>query len=417
MGILMTGIDHNTAGIDVRTVFSFTKTRVGQALKRLREIPGIEGCVLLSTCCRMELWLSTDDSFQGNGYELICGLKGVSPEQYRQYFYFMEEREAVRHLFRLAGGLESQILGEDQIITQVNEALQLSREQETTDHVMETLFRKAVTAGKKAKTEFAVTPSDRSVVHTAFETLKRQGYEFRGKRCMVIGNGIMGKLAANLLSGEGAEVTVTVRQYHRGIIEIPAHCSRIDYGRRMEIFADCDCVVSATVSPNYTLTREQVNDHLKKPMLLIDLAVPRDMEASIQELRQVTLYDVDDFRKDAESDEQRETVRKADEYLSGQAEEFFAWYEYVDVIPKLQELKEKLAEDLLLRLTKVFRSIPAEEAEKKELQEEVRAAAVRTANKLLFGLKDGVDREAFRKMLDCMERIYVTEHSVPGSGL
>ncbi len=406
MGIWMTGIDHNTADIDVRALFSFTKTRAAQALEQFRREPGVAGCVLLSTCNRMELWLSVDESFRGDGYERLCALKDVPPGQYRQYFRFLEEREAVRHLFRLAGGLESRILGEDQIITQVNEALQLAREQEAADHVLETLFRKAVTAGKKVKTEFALSPADQSVVRIALETLKRQGYEFKGKRCMVIGNGVMGKLAADLLSRERADVTVTVRQYHRGIVEIPDRCSRIDYGRRMELFGDCDCVVSATVSPNYTLTREQVSSCLKKPVLLIDLAVPRDMESSIRELEQVTLYDIDDFHRGAENREQRETVQKAEDCLLLQAEEFFAWYEYVDVIPRLQVLKEKIANDLQLRLTKKYRALPLGGTEKGDLQEAVRAAAARTANRLLFGLKDGVSREAFREMLDCMEDIY-----------
>ena len=116
------------------------------------------------------------------------------------------------------------------------------------------------------------------MVRTAIQTLKQKGKEFQGKKCLVIGNGVMGKLAATQLKEQGAHVTVTVRQYRSGIVEIPRDCSRIDYGKRMELFGDSDYVVSATVSPNYTLTRELIEPKLKGPVTLIDLAVPRDID-------------------------------------------------------------------------------------------------------------------------------------------
>lgn len=406
MGIRMTGIDYNTADIDTRSIFSFTRTRAAEAMKKIRAQAGIEGCVLLSTCNRTELWVSVKDGFQTDLAGLLCGQKGVSADSCKTAFHAREGRDAAIHLFRLCAGLESQILGEDQIITQVNEALQHSREQETADHVLETLFRQAVTAGKKIKTKFAFSPAGQSAVCRAVEVVKQNGFDFRGKTCMVIGNGAMGRLAAARLKDEGACVTVTVRQYHRGMVDIPRDCSRIDYGRRMELFGDCDCVISATVSPNYTLTRSLVAEHLKKPVILIDLAVPRDMEASIRELDAVTLYDIDDFRKDAENEEQKTLLQQAQMCLTQDVDAFFRWYEYVDVIPKLQILKERIADDLLARLTREFRKLPLDGDGQKKLEMEVRAAAVRTANKLLFGLKDGIGREAFGETVNCLEDIY-----------
>ena len=218
----MIGIDHTRAGIDVRTVFSFTKKKMAEALAVLQKVPGIEGCVLISTCNRMELWASTDDGFPEEGlYEQLCKIKEADLGMYRPYFVFRKEREAVQHLFWLAGGLKSRILGEDQIVTQVGEALSFAREQYATDSVMETLFRMAVTAAKKVKTEVELSHTDNSVVRTAIDTLKEQGQTFSGKKCMVIGNGVMGKLTATMLLAEGADVTVTVRQYRSGIVEIP----------------------------------------------------------------------------------------------------------------------------------------------------------------------------------------------------
>lgn len=406
MSILMAGIDHNTAEIDIRTVFSFTKKQTADALQKLKQVDGIAGCVLLSTCNRMELWLSTEDAFQGDIYGLLCEIREVPSEEYKNYFRLREGRTAVRHLFRLAGGLESRILGEDQIVTQVNEALLFAREQYAADHVLETLFRQAVTVGKKVKTDIVLSASDQSAVHAAIRTMQQDGFDFQEKTCMVIGNGIMGKLAANQLRSLGADVTVTVRQYHRGVVEIPDKCHRIDYGNRMELFGDCDFVVSATVSPNYTLTKEVVCQYLRKPVVLVDLAVPRDIEASIKELENVKLYDIDDFRNDAENDAQKEAIKQAELYFEEQMDEFFSWYEYVDIIPKIQEIKEKAALDLKLRLSKKLRNLPLEDALKEQLGEDIENAAARTMNKLLFGLKDGVNRKAFREAIGCLENIY-----------
>lgn len=406
MGIQMTGIDHSMAGIDIRTIFSFTKKNMAEAFERLKEISGIEGCVILSTCNRMELWLSTDDTFEGSIYEILCGLKGVAPDAYREYFTYREEWEAVHHLFRLAGGLESRILGEDQILTQVGDALSFAREHYAADHVLETLFRQAVTAAKKVKTGVVLSSSDQSVVHTAIETLKREGMEFAGKKCMVIGNGVMGKLAATQLRSQGADVTVTVRQYRSGVVEIPEHCQRIDYGKRMELFGSCDYVVSATVSPNYTLTREQVEQCISGPVTLIDLAVPRDIDTEVRNIPGVRLYDIDCFREEARSEEQKQAIRRAEECLQEQMEDFFSWYECVDVIPKIQKIKEKAATDLELRLTKKLRELPLQDTQREQLKKDIEAAAVRTVNKMLFGLRDGVSKNAFRECIEELERIY-----------
>lgn len=118
----------------------------------LQKVPGIEGCVLISTCNRMELWASTDDGFPEEGlYEQLCKIKEADPEMYRPYFVFRKEREAVQHLFWLAGGLKSRILGEDQIVTQVGEALSFAREQYATDSVMETLFLHGRDSGEKGQ--------------------------------------------------------------------------------------------------------------------------------------------------------------------------------------------------------------------------------------------------------------------------
>lgn len=406
MGIQMIGIDHKTAQIDIRTIFSFTKKDMAEALERLGLVRGIEGCVMLSTCNRMELWVSVEDEFQSDLYELLCEIREVPAGRYREYFTFRRGREAVDHLFRLAGGLESKILGEDQIVTQVGEALAFAREKYAADSVLETLFRQAVTAAKKVKTDVVLAPTDHSVVRTAVEMLKQQGVTFAGKKCMVIGNGVMGKLTASMLCAEGADVTVTVRQYHSGVVEIPRGCKRIDYGERMSLFGSCDYVVSATVSPNYTLSAELVKEALERPVVLIDLAVPRDIDPNVRELAGVTLYDIDCFQEDARSEEQKKAVAEAEKCLAAQMEEFYSWYEGHHLIPRIQKIKEEAAADMEVRLTKKLSHLPIGEEERKALEEDILQASMRAVNKMIFGLRSNVSRRTFLECLDGLEKIY-----------
>ena len=167
MSISMIGIDYNRASVDIRAQFSFTKKNAVTALEHLKQESGILGAVLLSTCNRMELWASTQEDWQCSLYDFLCREKEKEPERYRQYFVERTEEEAVEHLFYLTSGLKSQILAEDQIITQVKDALALSRDVYCTDNVLEVLFRKAVTGAKRVKTEVTFSRGNSSVIHQA----------------------------------------------------------------------------------------------------------------------------------------------------------------------------------------------------------------------------------------------------------
>ena len=148
MGISMIGIDHNMAPVDIRALFAFTKKSAGEAMEKIKSYKGIYGCVILSTCNRLEVWASVDEEEDVCLYDCVCQLKGISDDSYRNYFVERKDEEAVEHLFYLTSGLKSQIIGEDQILTQVKDALNLARENFAVDGVLEVLFRMAVTAGK-----------------------------------------------------------------------------------------------------------------------------------------------------------------------------------------------------------------------------------------------------------------------------
>ena len=407
MSISMIGIDYKKASVDVRAQFSFTKKNTVAALEDLKKEPGILGCIILSTCNRMEIWASTGEDWNGSLYEFLCREKEKDPREFYKYFVEREEEEAVEHLFYLTSGLKSQILAEDQIITQVKDALALSRVAYCTDNELEVLFRMAVTAAKKVKTQVSFSRANSSVIHQAIERLENQGFSIQGKNCMVIGNGEMGKVTALALKEAGAEVTVTVRQYRSGIVTIPQGCDRINYGERLDFLPKCDLVVSATASPNYTLTMEQIeNAEIPGHVVLIDLAVPRDIEPSAGTLNNVTLYDIDSFKIDAVSPKLQASLDQAGEILREQQEEFYNWYNGRDLIPRIQEIKADAVEDLNLRIMKILRKTPMEEKDRENLLKAIDTAAGKVVNKMMFGLKDFMKEEEFINCVEGLEKLY-----------
>ena len=412
MTISMIGIDHNMAPVDIRALFAFTKKNAGEAMEQLKEREGMGGCIILSTCNRMELWVSGEEGGEASLYESLCELKGIEGSDYEQYFTKREGREAVEHLFYLTSGLKSQILGEDQILTQVKDALNLAREHFTTDSVLEVLFRMAITAGKKIKTEVPFAHGNPSVIHQALGVLRDQGYTVRGKKCKVIGNGEMGKVAALTLREAGADVCVTVRQYRSGVVQIPLGCSRINYGERMEYLPQCDLVVSATASPNYTLRREQFDQiSLKHPMILIDLAVPRDVEPEIGALPEITLYDMDSFHGE---ETPREQLAAAGEIVHAQMDEVYQWRDGRDMIPRIQEIREEAVNDFNLRIGKILRNTPMEDQDRTKLLDALDSAAGKVVSKLIFGLRDSLNQDAFRECVAGLETVYEKQSGTGG---
>ncbi len=413
MNLKMIGIDFTTAQIDIRQSFSFTKKAMAFAMDQIRKRPDIRGCVLISTCNRMELWLSLTEGSSLVLSELLCGLKGLSAEDYEAYLVQRENREAVEHLFYLSAGLKSQIMGEDQILTQVKEALAFAREQECADRVLEVLFRMAVTAGKQVKSHVVLDKANFSAAHHAVEFLKSQGYELKGKCCLVIGNGEMGKLTAQALMEEGAEVAVTVRQYRSGMVNIPIGAKRMDYGKRYEYIPRCDFVVSATASPNLTITREGLLGCRKdgragkrKEQVFIDLAVPRDMEPAIAKLDHVLYFDMDSLPVEQKSQQMRRQYQQAQKILEDEIQKFEDWQQCRDLVPRIQQIGADTAKELVWRLEKPFRNLDVPEQQKELFQKQLQDTASKVVGKLLFELRDQAEQETLRRTVEIMENIY-----------
>lgn len=295
MDIVMSGIDYKHSELSIREKFALTKEKTTQLLEIYKENPSVGGVVVISTCNRTEIYLSVEEISNVSIPEIVCEALGLDFGLYNQYFFTRKNQSAFLQLCRVASGLDSQILGDDQIITQVRESLELARTCAATDSYLETMFNVAIQAAKAIKTQIPYRENKASSVpFQAVEMLKEQIY-LSGKQILVIGNGQMGRLVAELLVKENANVTMTIRQYKKGIVKIPKGVCAISYEERYNAIAYADVVVSATLSPHFTLNFEQMESLCKIPELIIDLAVPRDVDPLIQGLGGTNVITVDDL--------------------------------------------------------------------------------------------------------------------------
>lgn len=226
---------------------------------------------------------------------------------------------------------------------------------------------------------------------------------------MVIGNGEYGRLAAETLRRKGADVTVTVRQYHSGMVLIPDGCKQIHYGEKMDLFPHCDLVVSATTSPNYTIYYDKVIEcNPGHPIILIDFAVPRDIDPEIAKLPGYTLYDIDDFRTE-DGDQNRVALMQASAILQEKMAEFDNWQNTKDLFPRIDFIREQGGRDISLRLTKPLKKLPLSADELDVLHEDIASASGKVISKLLYLLRDSLDEDNFRQCVEVLEKAYADE--------
>ena len=342
MKLFMSGLEHNLAPIQLREQLSFTKTQTGKILQKIKAMPGICGCVLISTCNRTELYVTSHQ--EQNPGALLCSAAGAPYEPYREAFRNRREQEVVQHLAQVASGLRSRIWGEDQILTQVKNAIASSREEACADPILETLFRTAVAAGKQIKTDVRLNSVPTSAASMAVELL-RSKTDLQGKSVIVIGNGEMGRLAASLLERAGCHVSVTLRTYHHGETIIPSGCGVVPYDDRFLHMDTTDILVSATTSPHYTVTLEQYKALNTGPKLLVDLAIPRDIAPEIGNLPGVSLYNIDDL---GDCGQMRTIPEEAQQILQEHMDNFYRWLHYRECSPSRESLKQAILERLLL---------------------------------------------------------------------
>jgi len=296
--LMMTGLDYKRSSLSVREKFAVTKAAAARLLAGFKNM-GVGGGVIISTCNRTEFYASIPDDGSLSMSEVLCAILDRNFFEYKSCFTERDGDRVMEHLCRVASGLDSLIIGDDQIITQVREALEFSREQKCTDSHIETMFNLSICAAKVIKTKVLANSLGTSSVPEKTVGKIKTMCNLTGRIALVIGNGRIGRLVAELLIREDMNVTLTLRSHKRGAVQIPDRADVINYDERYGMVEKSDIVISATASPHLTLLYNEVSALKKKPDIIIDLAVPRDVEPSIKNISGVTLLTIDDISGDA----------------------------------------------------------------------------------------------------------------------
>lgn len=397
MNISMIGIDFHTAGIEQREQYALTRDKAVRLGTHFVQERMAEGCVVLATCNRTEVWFSGLKGSPGEVFFKAVCEDGKNASLFRERY----GREAIRYLMELGCGIHSQIFGEDQILAQIKQAMTMAREKNYADSVLETLFRQAVTAAKKVKSSVRLTDRSQSIPRGAMELLRRQIPELQEKRALVIGNGEMGRMMAELMAAQGMDVTMTLRQYKTFDAVIPEGVKVILYDERYAYLEEMDIVVSATLSPHYTIQKERVKES-EKTRVFMDLAVPRDIDPAISNCRNVILYDMDRLGITPRCDSGRLAVAEA--IMDVCMEEFERWYVCRERMPDIRFVGERVAELTEAKLTRIYQAIPLYGEEEIKLRKNVQKAVEKSVMRLLFAMREKMEEKEYQVCLEAIRK-------------
>ncbi|TJY41604.1 glutamyl-tRNA reductase [Cohnella pontilimi] len=368
MHLIVVGLNYRTAPVEVRERFALAEGQLPQALDMLKQTTGILEGVIVGTCNRTEIYAVVDRQ-QVCGHYIRSFMEqwfNMTREQFNRHLYMYEDDQAIEHLLKVASGLDSMILGETQILGQVKEALRLAQEHRTTGTIFNRLFKQAVTFAKRAHSETSIGESAVSVSYAAVELGRRIFGRFDDKTVFIIGAGKMSELTARHLYANGANrVFVAGRTVSRAE-ELADKFSgtALSMENAVARLHEADIVISSTGASNFILSREAVEAAMarrkKKPLFLIDIAVPRDLDPACGDVPNVFLYDIDDLEGIVETnlEKRRQEAVVIETMIDEELEAYREWYATLGVSPLIRALQDKAAAIHETTLQSMLRKLP-----------------------------------------------------------
>lgn len=351
MHILVIGLNYKTAPVEIRERLTFNEADLVDATKRLNKKKSILENIILSTCNRTEIYAVVDQLHTGRYYikEFLSEWFGLEQLEFSPFLFVYEDDGAVEHLFNVTCGLNSMVLGETQILGQVRTSFMLAQTEETTGSVFNHLFKQAVTLGKRGHSETEISANAVSVSYAAVELAKKIFGSLANKHVLIFGAGKMGELAAQNLHGNGVKkVTVINRTYDKArVLASRFNGEARTLAELQQSLVEADILISSTGSKDFVISKTMMAKVEKmrkgKPLFMVDIAVPRDLDPRIAELENVFLYDIDDLEGIVEANlqERQKAAEKIRIMIEKEIVEFKQWLGMLGVIPVISALREK----------------------------------------------------------------------------
>jgi len=351
MHVLKVGLNYKTAPVEVREKLTFDAGMLEEAHKQLRQQKSVLENVIISTCNRTEIYAVVEQIHTGRYYIMAFLAKwfNCEIEEFAPYVTIVEDEEAIEHLFRVTCGLDSMVLGETQILGQVRDSFLLAQSAKTTGTIFNELFKQAITLAKKAHHETEIGENAVSVSYAAVELAKKIFGTLENKRVVIVGAGKMGELAAKNLHGSGAvHITVINRTYEKAVeLANRFKGQAFSMDQLSQALIDADILISSTGSKGYVITKQMMASVEKqrkgRPLFMVDIAVPRDLDPKLDELDSVFLYNIDDLQGvvDANLAERKKAALKIEQMIEVQMAEFQVWLATLGVVPIISALRKR----------------------------------------------------------------------------
>jgi len=422
--LLALGTSHKTASVAVRERLALPEGRAVSVLTELVSHPAIHEAVTISTCNRTELYLVASDPVEAEN-EALAALSrqaGIPPTELLGSLYSLRGMDSVRHLFGVAAGLDSMIVGEAEVQGQVKRAYELALVEGVTGPITNRLFRDALAAGKRARTETAIGRSRVSVSSVAVELARSVLGELGSRRVLVIGAGENGELTAKALRERGVEtIFVANRRYDRAIGLAQRFGGKaIRFDDLPAELIQADIVVSATASPHQIVGAEELELVMElregRPLLLIDIAVPRDIDPTVRELTGITLYDMDDLQREVArnlSGREAESARVR-AIVEQEVERYGDWLGSLDVVPTVAALRQRGDEivDRVLRENET-RWESLSDADRERVETLARAVVNRLLHEPTLRIKAAAEKGGSYVYLQALRELFGLEVETP----
>jgi glutamyl-tRNA reductase len=405
--LLAIGMSHKTAPLALRERIALPEGRAASVLREIVRHDQIHEAVAISTCNRTEVYLVAGDAVEAESAALASMSRQASirPTELMEAIYSLRDEDAARHLFEVVAGLDSMIVGEAEVQGQVKRAYELALVEGVTGPISNRLFRDALAAGKRARTETGISRSQTSVSSVAVELARATLGELDTRTVLVIGAGENGELTARALHERGVQtVFVANRRYDRAIgLAQRFGGTAVRFDDMLPRLIETDIIVSSTASPHQIVGRDELAEVMEqrggRPLMVIDIAVPRDIEPEVRELPGVTLYDMDDLQREvARNLGSREAeARRARAIVAEEIERFSQWRASLDVVPTISALRargDQIVDDVLRENSQRWKSLSEEDRERAEMM--ARAVVSRLLHEPTLRLKGAsVDGEAY----------------------
>ncbi len=391
--ILVVGLSHKTAPVEVREKLAVPESRLDEALARLRAYPGIQEGLLLSTCNRVEVYVVADQVEAGYGsvQEFLADTNlSISSEQLNPHLYWYTGDRAIAHLFRVAASLDSMIVGEPQILGQLKDAYEVALRAKASGVILNKLVTKAISVAKRIRTETKIAETAVSVSYAAVELAKKIFSDLSQKSVLLVGAGEMAKLAAQHLVNQGVHrVMITTRDAHSASVLVQRFNGvQIPFDEFRGEMARADIVLCSTGASHYLIRTEDVQQAIRRrmnrPIFLIDIAVPRNIDPAIKDIDNAFLFDIDDLetRMEENREGRRREAAKAERLVEEEVSAILQWMRSLQVTPTIVSLRKRAEDIKRVEIEKAMSRLTTLTPQERGVIEGLASAIV---NKLLHG--------------------------------